>query len=474
MANNSHLTTDKINHIRQLIKDGKLDEAILRLEAMLETYHEDVGQAELYSLLCKLYTRAGRKSDIQQDWIKKAKEISPTLETQPQSIEVTLAKQTRRITEVRIKKSGEVIKINTTHPGNPKATILIPAQLNRLFHTINLIPPNFRILDVGCGDGWLPRFLYHLKPEQEIVGVDIEEDLIKFARKRHPKDIKFCLPNELKGKFNMILMCEVLEHIENPEDLISTYIPYLEKNAIFIISVPSPKFGYCPGHIHQYLTKQDWESMLSKFTQNIEWCDNPNLPTWYFLRFNLGIEGTIKRFKNRTESVATIPDIFENSTMLYIGANKLRTQLTDLFENRCSNMTIDVLEIWHENVKYLRGLKKFNGVMQGDVREIDKLFKPNSYDIVMWWHGPEHIEIQELAKTLDKLKRVAKKLVILGCPWGIYVQGEEYGNPYEKHISHLTLDFFKNHGFLTSVVGTRDIPGSNITAWWKKDEKRSK
>ncbi len=287
MANNSHLTTDKINHIRQLIKDGKLDEAILRLEAMLETYHEDVGQAELYSLLCKLYLRAGRKSDIPQDWIKKAKEVSPKLETQPRSIEVTLVKQTKVITEVRIKKSGEEIKINTIPSRHPEAMILIPAQLNRLLYTIEFIPPDARVLEVGCSDGWLSRFLYHLKPEKEIVGVDIEEGLIKFAREHHPKDIKFCLPDELKGKFNMILMCEVLEHVKEPEDLISTYIPYLEKNATFIISVPSPKFGYYPGHIHQYFTKQDLESVLSKFTQNIEWCDNPNLPAWQFCKFTL-------------------------------------------------------------------------------------------------------------------------------------------------------------------------------------------
>ncbi len=279
--------SNKINHINQLVEDGKLEEAIIRLEAILEAHSESIKKTELYSLLCKLYIQTGRESDIPQDWIEQAKEVDSKTEHFPQEIGITVEKQTNVITEVRIQKANELIKINTIPSKHPEAMILILPQLNRLLYTIALIPPDARVLEVGCADGWLSRFLYHMKPEQKIVGVDIEEGLLEFARKRHPKDIEFCLLPELKGKYNVVLMCEVLEHIEHPEDLISTYIPYLKKPATFIISVPSSKFGYYSGHIHQSFTKQKLESILSKFTQDIKWYDNPSLQAWLFCKFTI-------------------------------------------------------------------------------------------------------------------------------------------------------------------------------------------
>ena len=52
--------------------------------------------------------------------------------------------------------------------------------------------------------------------------------------------------------------------------------------------------------------------------------------------------------------------------------------------------------------RFIKYLKKFyENVIQGDVREIDKIIS-KFYDVIVWWHGPEHIEKEKLESTLKK------------------------------------------------------------------------
>ena len=158
-----------------------------------------------------------------------------------------------------------------------------------------------------------------------------------------------------------------------------------------------------------------------------------------------------------------LPDLWKENTILYIGAHEGRIQFGDII--RENNLDIDILEIWKPNVDYLRKtVTWFNDVIEGDVRNIDKVLS-KKYDIIFWWHGPEHIKKTELFMTIQKLENYANKYVVLGCPWGDYPQGEEYGNPYEVHTAAFYEEDFQAYGYKTSCVGIMDVPGSNLMAW---------
>ncbi len=45
------------------------------------------------------------------------------------------------------------------------------------------MPPTSRVLDVGCGDGWVARFLANRLAEGAFVGIDISDEMIRNARK---------------------------------------------------------------------------------------------------------------------------------------------------------------------------------------------------------------------------------------------------------------------------------------------------
>ena len=136
------------------------------------------------------------------------------------------------------------------------------------------------IHEIGCGEGYLSRFL--AKKGFKIRGTDFSEEIIEIAkRSSEPLPIQFKVGSiyELdpeRDSASLVLCCEVLEHLENPEralELIKTLA-----NPYFILSVPREPLwrflnmmrgkyisdlGNTPGHL-QHWSKQSFLRMLKK------------------------------------------------------------------------------------------------------------------------------------------------------------------------------------------------------------------
>lgn len=97
-----------------------------------------------------------------------------------------------------------------------------------------------------------------------------------------------------------------------------------------------------------------------------------------------------------------------------------------------------ILEIYEPNVKELR--QKGYSVIQGDVLEASEIFPKESFDIVLWSHGPEHLSsLQEIHKAMRELEKITRHFLVLSFPVGIERQGPVQGNPYEVH-RHFIMD----------------------------------
>lgn len=161
-----------------------------------------------------------------------------------------------------------------------------------------------------------------------------------------------------------------------------------------------------------------------------------------------------------------IPDIFSYKTLLYIGANKGRLEM--VLEFIKAGYTIHFLEIWPPNAARLK--RNFVNVIEGDVRMIEKYELEKKYDVIMWWHGPEHVKEEEISPTLDKLIKRTKKITVIACPYGKFEQGSVKGNPYERHLSTLYVMSFRILGWKTNAIGEPDELGSNLLAWHRKED----
>jgi len=164
------------------------------------------------------------------------------------------------------------------------------------------------------------------------------------------------------------------------------------------------------------------------------------------------------------QAFAAVPDLLDYETLLYIGASIARNEMLPYFLEKEYRITI--LEVWTENVLYYKQDPRFS-IIQADVRNVGK-FPLGQFDIVMWWHGPEHVEKDVLPNIFNELFKHTKKVLVLACPWGRYEQGTARGNPYEEHKSHLDEGFFRELGFSTSTLGRKNVRGSNLLAWKRK------
>lgn len=138
----------------------------------------------------------------------------------------------------------------------------------------------------------------------------------------------------------------------------------------------------------------------------------------------------------------------------------------DLFKKHGFSRFV-ILEIFPSNVefskKYFRDRNVGVEVILGDVLRATEYFNYKKFDVSLWWHGPEHVRLDEIDICLAKLEFVTKKAIIIGCPALGSKQGIVYDNPHEKHISKPGEAFFKERGFMTMVVrGTH--PKNHLTA----------
>jgi len=165
-----------------------------------------------------------------------------------------------------------------------------------------------------------------------------------------------------------------------------------------------------------------------------------------------------------------LPELFTppGGNLLYVGARPdAHSWLSELYE---VGHKISLLEVWPENAKAMRSDNRIRQVITGDVRNVVTalVLFIGIFDIVFWWHGPEHLAREEIGYILGQLECCASRLIVCACPWGVYPQGVHAGNPYETHLSYLYPESFLQLGYEVRTDGEADKAGSEIVAWkWK-------
>ncbi len=98
-----------------------------------------------------------------------------------------------------------------------------------------------KILDVGCGGGLISQALSKLGAN--VTGIDFVEENIKISRLNAKKDnlkinyiVKDFENEEIQSKFDLIIIFEVLEHLNNWEDFLKKIRINLNQNGSLIIS----------------------------------------------------------------------------------------------------------------------------------------------------------------------------------------------------------------------------------------------
>jgi SAM-dependent methyltransferase len=105
--------------------------------------------------------------------------------------------------------------------------------------------PHYKLLELGCGQAQVPRFLVekgHL-PASQIYGLDQSTEAVAFCRREMPgghfqvQDL--CAMDYAADTFDLGLMLETIEHLEHPEPVLQRIYKSLKPGGWFYISFPN-------------------------------------------------------------------------------------------------------------------------------------------------------------------------------------------------------------------------------------------
>ncbi len=122
-------------------------------------------------------------------------------------------------------------------------------------------PPQ-RVLDVGCGPGWLAAALR--AQGHHVVGVDLAEE--PGVRERTDAfvqaDLERGLPDAVGDGFDVVVAADVIEHVRRPEALLAEMAQRLRPGGTLIASVPNISHWYPRGRTALGLFDYDQRGIL--------------------------------------------------------------------------------------------------------------------------------------------------------------------------------------------------------------------
>ena len=117
------------------------------------------------------------------------------------------------------------------------------ARRKIIFSTINNLdlPRNIRILDAGCGNGDNLSLLSHFG---DLVAFEKNEEAFKRARSKkigqiYKAELPYNLPSNIKTNFDLIVLLDVLEHIDDDNQSLATVRSLMNDKALILITVPA-------------------------------------------------------------------------------------------------------------------------------------------------------------------------------------------------------------------------------------------
>lgn len=164
---------------------------------------------------------------------------------------------------------------------NPLYKLVVNQFLKTLDSIVISLTHIQTVLEVGCGEGYLLNRVSELKRFSRLEGIDISEEIIEKAKKTYPSLGFFCGSaynlNYGDNEFDLVLACEILEHLENPAVALAEIKRVT--SSFVIISVPLEplwrilnivrgayifSLGNTPGHI-QHWDKVGFLELIKKY-----------------------------------------------------------------------------------------------------------------------------------------------------------------------------------------------------------------
>jgi 2-polyprenyl-3-methyl-5-hydroxy-6-metoxy-1,4-benzoquinol methylase len=141
----------------------------------------------------------------------------------------------------------------------------------RRFQMLKSMLPNKRLLDFGCGAGGFLKLAQELSGE--VMGVEVENRVRDYWAGK--LEIKASI-EQLKGDFEIITAFHVIEHLQDPGEMLHTLAKFLARGGTLVVEVPNsedslltlyncnPFQNFTYWSLHLYLFNSDTLKQLAK------------------------------------------------------------------------------------------------------------------------------------------------------------------------------------------------------------------
>jgi methionine biosynthesis protein MetW len=120
---------------------------------------------------------------------------------------------------------------------------LSPWRMRRAQVFTDMVSAGDHVLDLGVGDGALLEFMMQRKPIQAY-GLDVSQKAVDFCRSRGLNvdlaDINKPIADFIREPVDYVILSEIIEHIPDPESLLTSLRPFARKG--IIVSIPNTGF----------------------------------------------------------------------------------------------------------------------------------------------------------------------------------------------------------------------------------------
>lgn len=118
-------------------------------------------------------------------------------------------------------------------------------HIGRYLFALDFIDPDDTVLDIACGVGYGSYLL--AKKAQKVIGIDISEDAINYAKDRYSRkagNIEFYVGDATNipiasSKIDVLVSFETIEHLENPDAFLIEARRVLREQGLLILSTPN-------------------------------------------------------------------------------------------------------------------------------------------------------------------------------------------------------------------------------------------
>jgi SAM-dependent methyltransferase len=185
-----------------------------------------------------------------------------------------------------------------------ESAALNPAQEYRrrlILSALSAEGPARRVLDIGAGTGDLAHSIRQTLPQAEIVGLDVSAAGLEIARQKVPGAVFLerdlmqpeTAPQDFRAWATHAVCSEVLEHVDDPEKLLTNAIPYLAPGCLLVVTVPGGPISAFDRHIghRRHYRPAELRQLLERAGFDVEHTTGAGFPFFNLYRLVVFLRG---------------------------------------------------------------------------------------------------------------------------------------------------------------------------------------